>query len=264
MSPAKVIPEVLKQAIFDNLTMDPIELAKSRVRAIVTIKEMAQNLQVQEAGIKQQCEPKIAAVLASKRIALWEALLKASEFPDMDIVTVVKQGADLSGSTTPSPLFPYDWKPATASAEELLESASWRRTALQVQSNDQQQDHSQALHEATLEEVKAGHLQGPYSEAELDEKFGAGCWLFTKRFALQQGNPENPKTRVIDDCTRSGLNSSYTTTNKLELLDADVLACVMVAIAQAHESGVACPMAYYKDPCTLQLEGDCGEDEHWT
>ena len=101
MSPVKVIPEVLKQAIFDNLTRDPIELAKSRVRAIGTIKEMAQNLQVQtigtikemaqnlqvqKTGIKQQCEPEIAA----KRIALWEALLKASEFPDMDIVTVVK------------------------------------------------------------------------------------------------------------------------------------------------------------------------------
>ena len=43
--------------------------------------------------------------------------------------------------------------------------------------------------------------------------------------------------RVIDDCKRSGLNSAYTTTNKLELLDVDVLACALMAIADAHSTG---------------------------
>ena len=43
--------------------------------------------------------------------------------------------------------------------------------------------------------------------------------------------------RVIDDCRRSGLNSAYTTTNKLELLDIDVLACTLMAIADAHSTG---------------------------
>ena len=237
MSPSKVIPEALKQAIFDNLTMDPIELAKSRLKAIVTIKEMALSLQVQEMDLKKNLTAEVSEVLATKRIALWEALLRASNFQDMEIVTLVKQGAELTGSTPPSPLFPYDWKPATTSAEELLQSSSWRREALQMQTDDQDQATSTALHEATMEEVKAGHLQGPFSKEELDEKFGEGSWLFTRRFALQQGTPENPKTRVIDDCKRSGLNSAYTTTNKLELLDVDVLACVMIAIARAHETG---------------------------
>ena len=56
-------------------------------------------------------------------------------------------------------------------------------------------------------------------------------------FALQQGTPENPKTRVIDDCKRSGLNSACTTTNKSEPLDVDVLAGVMIAIGRAHKTG---------------------------
>ena len=71
----------------------------------------------------------------------------------------------------------------------------------------------------------------------MDEKFGKNGWLFNKRFALHQGTPENPKVRVIDDCKRSGLNSAYTTTNKLELLDVDVLACALMAIADAHFTG---------------------------
>ena len=93
------------------------------------------------------------------------------------------------------------------------------------------------LHKATMEEVELGHLEGPFTEKQLDDRFGKNRWLFNKRFALHQGTAENPKVRVIDDCRRSGLNSAYTTTNKLELLDVDVLACALLAIADAHATG---------------------------
>ena len=78
MSPQRVLPNVLKAAIFDNLTMDPVELAKNRMRAIVTIKSMAKELEPQEEMIKQSCSTSIRKVLSSKRIALWESLLKGS------------------------------------------------------------------------------------------------------------------------------------------------------------------------------------------
>ena len=188
--------------------------------------------------MKADCPPSVKEVLSSKRIALWEALLKASSFPDMEIVDVVKRGAELTGEPKPSPLFPFDWKPAVASKDELLTSSTWRRKALQVKhSGDGCETKNNELHEATMEEVKLGHLVGPFTEKQLDEKFGKNGWLFNKRFALQQGTAENPKVRVIDDCRRSGLNSAYTTTNKLELLDVDVLACALLAIADAHATG---------------------------
>ena len=135
MAPTKVIPEVLKQAIFDNLTMDPIELVKSRLRAIVIIKEMAHSLQVQEMDIKRSLTSEVAEVLATKRIALWEALLRAPNFPDR--MEVVKQGAELTGYIPLSPPFFNDWKPATTSPEELLQSSSWRSATLQTLGDDQ-------------------------------------------------------------------------------------------------------------------------------
>ena len=134
MAPTKVIPEVLKQAIVDNLTMDPIELVKSRLRAIVIIKEMAHSLQVQEMDIKRSLTSEVAEVLATKRIALGEALLRAPNFPDR--MEVVKQGAELTGYIPLSPPFLCDWKPATTSPEELLQS-SWRRATLQTLGDDQ-------------------------------------------------------------------------------------------------------------------------------
>ena len=159
MSPQKVLPNVLKAAIFDNLTMDPVDLAKNRMRAVMTIKSMAKELEPQEELIKQSCSTSIRKVLSSKRIALWESLLKGSNFPDMEIVDIVKKGADLTGEPTPSPLFPLDWKPATASDSDLLSSSLWRRKALQAtSSSDAGEDESGGLHAATMEEVQLGHL----------------------------------------------------------------------------------------------------------
>ena len=85
-----------------------------------------------------------------------------------------------------------------------------------------------------MEEVRLGHLQGPVTKQQIDERFGKDAWLFAKRFALIQGAPENPKVRVIDDCRRSGLNTSYTVSFKLELLDLEVLS----AIAMSLKSGM--------------------------
>ena len=122
----------------------------------------------------------------------------------MEIVEVVKRGAELTGEPKPSPLFPYDWKPATSSSDDLLASSKWRRKALQVMhSGDGHEIDNDNLHAATMEEVNLGHLEGPFSGKQLDERFGKGAWLFNKRFALQQGTAENPKVRVIDDCRRS-------------------------------------------------------------
>ena len=52
MSPQYVLPEPLKAAIFDSLTMDPVDLAKSGMRAVVTIKEMAKDLGQEESKVK--------------------------------------------------------------------------------------------------------------------------------------------------------------------------------------------------------------------
>jgi hypothetical protein len=70
----------------ENLTMDSIELAKSRLKAVMTIKEMAKDLEQHETCLKRECSPLVREVLNTKRIALWEALLRASNFTDMDIV----------------------------------------------------------------------------------------------------------------------------------------------------------------------------------
>ena len=92
----------------------------------------------------------------------------------MDIVQVVKDGAQLTGEPKPSPLFPLDWKPAVASEEDPPQSSVWRRKALQARLEGDDSHDTKSLHEATLEEVRLGHLAGPFSEQQLDKKIWKG------------------------------------------------------------------------------------------
>ena len=85
------------------------------------------------------------------------------------------------------------------------------------------------LKQATDKEVELGHLAGPLSECQVTADLGSSSWLLNPRFILYQG--EEQKIRPIDDCSRSGLNGSYTTNFRLELFDSDTLASVLAVIS---------------------------------
>lgn len=233
LDPQQAVRDSVKQAVVDNLTKSPVELAKSRMRAVIMIDSMKKELQAKEEEMKERLEVTVAQVTSSKNILLWESLLRASHYPDMGVVELMKTGVDLVGEHTYPPNFPKDWKPAAISPEDLLESARWRRQALKVELNERDEKRDEDLEKATMEEVGAGFLQGPFRESQVDEIFDGPHWLMNKRFLLYQGTPEEPKARVIDDCRRSGLNSAYTTNFKLQLMDIDSLACVIALISQA-------------------------------
>ena len=238
MSPQLILPGVMKKAIVDNLSMASLDISKERLKAIYRIRQMANELEEEEKHLKDSLEPGISEVLSKKRVLLWEKLLRIANYDDIAVVDLVKNGAPLAGEHDQPTVYPPDWKPATSSVEELLDSAVWRRQSLQSSSSFDDSDVEQKLHEASMEEVQAGHLSGPFTRLQIDDHFGKDRWLFTKRFALMQGTPENPKVKVIDDCRRrSGLNSSYTTNFKLELLDLDVLSAALVSIADSIQSG---------------------------
>ena len=232
--PAAVLPDSLKTALFEVLTTDPVELAKTRLQAVLTIRGMAKDLEVEERKLKSAMEPRVAGVLHAKRILLWESLLRASGYEDLAIVEMVKSGICLDGEHPRPPAQPHDWKPALTTADELCMEAVWRRRVLMADSSEQELEREKDLHTATLKEVKLGHLRGPFSEKQISEELGSPDWLLTPRFILYQG--EERKIRAIDDCKRSGVNSSYTTNFKLQLLDVDVLACLLACTAESLAS----------------------------
>ena len=97
MAPQSLLPEVLKGAIMENLTREPLQLAKERMKQIFKIRKMAQELDPEETKLKAQLQPEVARVLAPKRVLLWEKRLQVSQYQDMGIVEMVKRGIPLHG-----------------------------------------------------------------------------------------------------------------------------------------------------------------------
>lgn len=117
----------------------------------------------------------------------------------------MEEGVELVGEHTYPPNFPKDWRPASISREDLLESAPWRRQVLIDDACDVESQRDADLKEATLEEVGLGFLQGPFTEQQITDMFRGEKWYF-----------------------------------KLELMDMDSFACVMTMIARALVEGQVC------------------------
>ena len=86
----------------------------------------------------------------------------------------------------------------------------------------------------TLEEVSEGWLSGPfYNESQVSSLLQTEDWICTRRFPLQQPG----KIRLIDDGLDSGLNSAFSSFNKLQLMDMDSVVTLVNIIMQSVLSG---------------------------
>ena len=72
---------------------------------------------------------------------------------------------------------------------------------------------------ATMDEVAKGHLEGPFEEEAIDNQFGANSWIAIRRFTVLQKD----KLRPIDDMTRSMVNATVQTFEKVQPQGIDVI-----------------------------------------
>ena len=228
-APQQMLPDYMKEAMFQVLSKSAIETAKHRLQVILAVRAKCNELKNEEKLLKDQMDPEIRAVLATKQIKLWKYLLQTTGFDDMGVIDLVVNGIPLYGSHSVPPNFPPDWKPAEYSVEELRKTAEWRRQVIMRTPSETTELQENDLKQATDKEVELGHLAGPLSECQVTADLGSSDWLLNPRFILYQG--EEQKVRPIDDCSRSGLNGSYTTNFRLELFDSDTLASVLAVIS---------------------------------
>ena len=235
MNPDQALSDTVKEALFHNLTRHPVEVAKARIQAVITIKQMAEELEDREKEFKAKMDPVVSAILKPRRLLLWKSLLTAAEYDDMGIVDLVASGIPLTGSHGAVPALPEKLVPATDSHASLLASAPLRRLSIISRKKETSEKEQADLTEAADAEVKRGEIEGPYSEDQISEHFGSSAWLLNPRFALYQG--AKLKLRVIDDARQSGLNEAYQRTCAATLMDLDSLTCVIASLAKAIVEG---------------------------
>eukprot|EP00435_Cladocopium_sp_Y103_P018570 s3790_g4.t1 len=159
-----------------------------------------------------------------KRLLLLREMIKEEGYPDAGVFDELAYGTELVGTVPWTGVFDPAFKPAIITTQELMEQSDSSNKAIfnSVRSSG---DHEvdKIVFEKTLEERDAGWLRGPVNFSELAE----GCVL-SRRFGLKQPN----KARLIDDLSRSNINSTVQTPEAPKPHSTDVVAALSLALLQ--------------------------------
>ena len=231
---ARPIDDMLKRNAFFILTEGLSSVAKFRISSIQKLSQMKQELANEERRYQATLPLHVQQVLKGKSVLLWKKLLDDTGFPDKGVKDLI-EGVALVGKPSKSEL--YGWKevPATTSVEDLLASTPWKNSEVASRGDPTVSPVSvKALWDITVDEVTKGYLEGPFDDLEsVRTRLGVPSVCVSRRFLLEQGSPNAPKQRPIDDYRESGVNSAYHALDKLALHDVDYMAHVCQSIALA-------------------------------
>ena len=192
-----VVPQPLKATLDALENMDDAEVTALRAAVIKEWMHLAVSLAKEEDALKASMHPDVSSITKSKRILLWEALLKKYSYPDQKVSGLLREGVPLVGHAPISGVFKPKFKPMQATPSQVKEDFLFYRKKVHNSLKPQEPALMKEVAEKTRKELDSGWIAGPLHEADL----GKGI-LVSRRFGLQQG----AKVRCIDNLTSSGVN----------------------------------------------------------
>ena len=198
---------------------DKMQFRRVQCRFSQYMLNVCNETKVEETELHEAMAPHLQKVLKSKRLCLFRRLLDESGYPDSKIATELSQGFPLCGWLPESGVFPSKLRPPELHQETLaVMSASFTAQTVASTKPSGDADLDKRLWEATMDEVAAGFLSGPYSRASLP----VGS-IVSPRFGLVQKS----KLRPIDNFSASHVNSATGLCDKLQVDTVDEV-CAMV------------------------------------
>ena len=217
-----LLPDTLQDAVDQNCALSSLELAELRTRWFQKWVTRAKSLSTQESNFKSSLAPHLQHILQPKRLLLLKEIVEAEGYPDPGVFDEVSFGTELTGCVPLTGVFDPAFKPALMTRDELVEQAVASNKAIYRSvrsSGDDEVDTT--VFQKTLEERDAGWLRGPIPFHELTH----GCVL-SRRFGLKQPN----KIRLIDDLSKSNINSTVQTPEAPRPHSTDVVASLALAV----------------------------------
>ena len=214
------LPDQLLRAVANVVNDGPKLTDLKRKLMVKKIARRVVELRDKEQQLHQQLDPEVEVVLRGKNLLIWKELMEQTSFADECIFDEMKSGFKLCGQANVSGAFPLGHQPAQQSVDELRKQAKWLRASVIGKCKPfDGGDLDQVTWDKTIKERDLGWISGPYSLSEMEQLMEGQPWIVTRRFPLQQKD----KVRLIDDCLSSGLNSAYSSANKLRLMAVDSL-----------------------------------------
>ena len=164
------VPQELKEATDKHCNWSNAQLCKFRLdwckKWLVRSKELEQR----EKQEKASRAPHVAAVTSGKRILLTREILSDLAYDDMDVLSLLENGAALAGEVEQTSIFQAQFKPCLVTMEQLENDAPRRNEfilSLTKSSGDSALDEQLLLE--TKEELSCGWVEGPFALDSLED-----------------------------------------------------------------------------------------------
>ena len=223
------VKEMLKQ----NFADEPYKIIKERATFLKQWTVRCKELEAQEQELHCSLEPHMREVLSGKRLLLFREMLLALDYPDQTLVDAISRGFQLSGWLPKSNVFPTTLKRPSRSMDAVQGMAKGlNKNIVKQVAAAQDEELATEVWELTAEELEKGW-------AWIDEQCDGKKHVLAKRFGLRQG----AKTRLIDDCSVGGFNSTCGSSEKLKIHAIDEMAayiawCLTTFVSSAMEGVV--------------------------
>ena len=209
------VPEDLDIALDRHMQWTDEQLVKYRSDWCRHWLKRASQLEVKEKADRDKRPPHVRENTCNKRLLLTLEMLESIQYPDLEVLKLLREGATLAGEVESCDIFERQFKPCLLTVEQLEAGAARRNQAIMAMTaSSGDADLDKRLLAETLEEVERGWARGPYKLAELPP--GS---VISRRFPLAQSN----KVRLIDDFSVSGVNDSCVIHSKINLHMIDTL-----------------------------------------
>ena len=211
--------------LIDLLVHKPAVVRYKRKTFIDRWARRAKDLEPEEAKLKAGMSEHRQKILAPKRILLFKEMLEDIQYDDLGVVQELIEGATLTGDIPVTGVLDAKLKPARIDIEQLMDISEQVKQQIHCRttsSGDEEMDS--LLWEKTLEEVKKGHLEGPFEYDAIPKD----C-LVSSRFPLMQGG----KLRPIDNYSSSLINDTVTVSEKPVTHSIDEIALLITKLSKA-------------------------------
>ena len=204
------VMDMLKQ----NFSEEPYKLVKQRAKFLQKWTERCKQLESKELELHATLDDHLRSVLKGKRLLIFKEILEELQYPDRGLVDEICAGFRLSGWLSKSHVFPSTLKRPSQSLESAQRIAKGLNKNICKQVANVTDDAlASEVWNLTQEELDRGW-------AWIDEDCRMNEHLLAKRFGLKQGE----KTRLIDDCSVGGFNSTCGASEKLKIHAIDEMA----------------------------------------
>lgn len=223
------------EALAKTLQLGKLEVMKHRLGQIKKYRDLAASLEAEERCLQSSLNPDVGRIMASKRLLLFKQMMEDAGIVDDNLFSELCHGFRLTGQLEASGLFKPRFKPAEMSVDELRKTSRWAKHAIvgSCQRVAENPEVAEAVWSETCSQVESGWIKGPFSAAELDNKYPDG-WVPSKRFGVVQG----AKVRPVDDFSEFAVNAACGTGEQILLqgLD-DVAAAAKYMLSGPSSSG---------------------------